>query len=255
MQGIIITGIAGSGKTTLTKSYLEWLKEELGAEVSAVNLDPGALTLPYEAVFDAREIVKVEDLMISEGLGPNGALIRATEILASKIDEMIRSVSKLKSDYVLIDTPGQMEVFALRWSGRKMIKGLKSIINLAGIFLGDHEPGRELIDSITTAFLSKIIELKLEIPMIPTLNKVDLWEDSSIKEVWEALFTGKVEERLIALMTNQGVMSELLVEMSKALTSFSSPIRVIPISARKRIGFEGLFDALNEVWCACGDLT
>jgi len=190
MQGILITGIAGSGKTTLTKNYANWLEKEFNAKVYSVNLDPGVLNLPYNAIFDARDVIRVEELMISEDLGPNGALIKATEILAQKVNEIVEKISSLDCDYIVIDTPGQMEVFALRWTGRVIAKELGKIMNLAGIFLGDYEPGMELIDSITAAFLSKIIELKLGVSMIPTVNKLDLWRNSSIKEIWEYLLRG-----------------------------------------------------------------
>ncbi len=68
MQGLLITGIAGSGKTTLTKNYVRWLKRELNARVYAVNLDPRVINLPYRAIFDAREIVRVEKLMSSNNV-------------------------------------------------------------------------------------------------------------------------------------------------------------------------------------------
>ncbi len=148
-----------------------------------------------------------------------------------------------------------MEVFALRWAGRIVVGELKRIMNLAGVFLADHEPERELIDSITTAFLSKIVELKLEIPIIPVLNKLDLWKDNSIAKAWQDLFQGDIKECYSLIKGNYGVLSDLLFELSEALASFSSPIRVIPISASKAIGFDMLFDALSEIWCACGDLT
>lgn len=255
MQGIFITGIAGSGKTTLTKNYVEWLRNRFNARACAVNLDPGVMELPYRAIFDAREIVRVNDLMVSEGLGPNGALIRATEILAERVDEVVERISSLNYDYVVIDTPGQMEVFALRWAGRVISEELRKVMSLAGVFLGDHEPGREVIDSVTAAFLSKIVELKLGIPMVPTVNKMDLWKDLKIKETWESFLRGDVERSRLLIEREFGVLSELLIELSEALKSFSSPVRVIPISATRAIGFSELFDAINEIWCACGDLT
>ncbi|RLG49200.1 MAG: hypothetical protein DRO00_02200 [Thermoproteota archaeon] len=85
MQGILITGIAGSGKTTLTKNYVNWPRKELNTKVCAVNLDPGVNDLPYHAIFDARKIVMVDELMASEGLGPNGALIRAMKFLLKEL--------------------------------------------------------------------------------------------------------------------------------------------------------------------------
>jgi len=64
-----------------------------------------------------------------------------------------------------------------------------------------------------------------------------------------------MERNVLRTLEKYGVLSELLIELSNALSTFSSPIRVISISATMTTGFEDLFDALNEIWCACGDLT
>lgn len=100
MQGILITGTAGSGKTTLTKNLVNWLRREFNAEVRAVNLDPGVHDLPYQAIFDARDIVKIDELMVLGELGPNGALIRANEVLAERVDELIERVAEPDFDYI-----------------------------------------------------------------------------------------------------------------------------------------------------------
>lgn len=77
---IILLGPAGSGKTTLTYALGKWLNEN-GVNVSFVNLDPGVEVLPYKPNVDIRDYVTIKELMVKEGLGPNGAMIRAMEIL------------------------------------------------------------------------------------------------------------------------------------------------------------------------------
>jgi GTPase SAR1 family protein len=76
-----------------------------------VNLDPGADVLPYKPVVDAREYVAVEGLMREKGLGPNGALVESMQVLYERRDELLERISRLEADVVLVDTPGQMELF------------------------------------------------------------------------------------------------------------------------------------------------
>ncbi|RLI20606.1 GTPase, partial [Candidatus Bathyarchaeota archaeon] len=113
---IFIIGTAGSGKSLLTATFNEWLKESK-QDVTVVNLDPGALTLPYTPDVDVRDYINVEALMDEYRLGPNGALIMAADLIADQIERISSEVESLKADVVLVDTPGQMELFAFRESG------------------------------------------------------------------------------------------------------------------------------------------
>ncbi|MEM4467384.1 MAG: ATP/GTP-binding protein, partial [Nitrososphaerota archaeon] len=75
-MNLIFIGTAGCGKTSLTYTFGEWLREELDARVSYINLDPGVHQLQYITSYDVREIVTVDELL-QKGFGPNGAMIRA----------------------------------------------------------------------------------------------------------------------------------------------------------------------------------
>ncbi len=46
---------------------------------SAANLDPANDNIPYDAAFDVRELVNVEEVMDREELGPNGGVLWAME--------------------------------------------------------------------------------------------------------------------------------------------------------------------------------
>ena len=48
---------------------------------SAANLDPANDNIPYEATFDVRELVDVDEVMDREELGPNGGVLWAMEEL------------------------------------------------------------------------------------------------------------------------------------------------------------------------------
>lgn len=87
-----------------------------GRNVFIINLDPGNdLVLPYEANINICDLITVNDTMENFKLGPNGALIQSMEILESNYDWLINRIIELIKDvnnaYLLIDCPGQVELF------------------------------------------------------------------------------------------------------------------------------------------------
>ena len=118
-----IIGTAGSGKSLFTAAFAEWLKMSK-QDVAVVNLDPGALKLPYQPDVDVRNYVDVGDIMEKYGLGPNGALIMAADLIADEIENLTRDIEEAHADIVLVDTPGQMELFAFRASGPYIVNEL-----------------------------------------------------------------------------------------------------------------------------------
>jgi GTPase SAR1 family protein len=106
----------GSGKSLLTGAFANWLQLQK-QNVTAVNLDPGVVTLPYTPDIDIRDYIKIEQLMDEYKLGPNGALIMAADLIAEETERLSDEIATFKPDIALIDTHGQMERFAFRQSG------------------------------------------------------------------------------------------------------------------------------------------
>ena len=130
-MNVMILGPAGCGKSLLTEKFSAYLEKE-GYSVRYVNLDPGCLSISYRCSFDVREKITVEQIMKEERLGPNGAMIRAMEKL-----ENIR-IPDYDADFVLIDTPGQLEIFSFHRCGPKIVNQLKDLI---GVFILDASIG------------------------------------------------------------------------------------------------------------------
>lgn len=103
---VFIVGMAGSGKSSLTAAYSEWLKEG-DQDVIVANFDPGATALPYNPDIDARQYVDLEKLMLDYKLGPNGALVMASDLLADHLEEIREEIDAANPDIVLADTPGR----------------------------------------------------------------------------------------------------------------------------------------------------
>ena len=85
MNIIFIVGMAGSGKSSLVGHFKEWLKLNEQNAI-AVNLDPGVTNLQYNPDIDVREQISLEEIMDKYQLGPNGALIVATDLIGDNIE-------------------------------------------------------------------------------------------------------------------------------------------------------------------------
>ncbi|MBE3116378.1 ATP/GTP-binding protein, partial [Candidatus Bathyarchaeota archaeon] len=96
-----IIGTAGSGKSLFTAAFSEWLKMSK-QDVAIVNLDPGALKLPYSPDVDVRNYVNVGDIMEKYALGPNGAVIMAADLIADEVEKLTRDIEEVNADFVLV---------------------------------------------------------------------------------------------------------------------------------------------------------
>ena len=173
MQTIFVTGTAGSGKSLLTSKLVQWYKENSFYPVS-LNLDPGVISLPYEPEVDVRNYIDIDKIMSRHDLGPNGALIMAADMIATKLDEIQEEVYDLNPDFVIVDTPGQIELFIFRASGPYFVSNFQSdskinIFTFDGI-LASSSP----ISFISIALMATSVRLRLNISQIDVMTKRDL---------------------------------------------------------------------------------
>ena len=172
MESIFITGTAGSGKSLLTSRLLQWYKDSQSYPIS-LNLDPGAVNLPYEPDVDVRNYIDINTLMETYDLGPNGSLVMASDMIATKLEDIQNEVYDLNPDYVLIDTPGQIELFAFRASGPYFVSNFQSD-NKVTLFLFDGMLVSCPINYISIALLASSIKLRLKTAQVNVLTKRDL---------------------------------------------------------------------------------
>ena len=172
MKSIFIVGTAGSGKSLLTSKIHEYYTRN-GAFSAILNLDPGVESLPYSCDIDVRDYVDIVSIMKQYDLGPNGALIMTNDLIASKIDSIQDEIDEVSPDYLLIDTPGQIELFAYRASGQFLVQNLR-IDEKMSIFLFDGALITSPINFVSIALLATSIKLRLGLPAINVLTKTDL---------------------------------------------------------------------------------
>jgi hypothetical protein len=173
VNAIFVTGTAGSGKSLLTSRLLQWYSDNNAYPIS-LNLDPGAVSLPYDPDVDVRDYVDIATLMESYGLGPNGSLVMASDMIATKMDEIQKEVDSLNPDYVIVDTPGQIELFAFRASGPYFVANLHAD-NKATIFAFDGVlVSSSPINFVSISLLASSVKLRLKTAQINVLTKRDL---------------------------------------------------------------------------------
>jgi hypothetical protein len=172
LKSIFIAGTAGSGKSLLTSKIYEYYTRN-GTFAAILNLDPGVEVLPYTCDVDIRDHVDIVSIMKQYDLGPNGALIMANDLIASKIDDVQNEIDKVNPDYLLVDTPGQIELFAYRASGQFLVQNL-NLDEKMSIFLFDGSLVTTPVNFVSIALLATSIRLRLNLPTINVLTKTDL---------------------------------------------------------------------------------
>ena len=241
---LFVVGMAGSGKSTLTAAYLEWLKSG-DRDVLAVNLDPGATALPYNPDVDARQYVDLEKLMLDYQLGPNGALIMASDLLADHLEEIRTEIEEANPDLVLIDTPGQIELFALRESGRFIASQLTED-NRALIYLMDAPFTRSPLNFTSNVYLAAAIYSRIMQPQIYVLTKTDLVTEKEIDEIVD--WTTESEALDIALRTlEEHNFSTIARDLANAVFGTGLLSEPIPISAKNNSGLVELNAAVTRI--------
>lgn len=174
--GQVVVGPPGSGKTTYCRGLQEFL-HGIGRESCVLNLDPANDRLPYRCDVDVRNLVEAEEVQAELGLGPNGSMVYCMDYLSSNLDWLEDRIKALPENvYMIIDCPGQVELFTLHVSLKNVIEHMvrKLQCRLACVHLIDACLCQDAGKYIGAALLSLNTMLHLALPHINVLSKVDL---------------------------------------------------------------------------------
>ncbi len=242
MKSIFLTGTAGSGKSLLTSKIYEYYTSN-GAFVAILNLDPGVESLPYTCDIDVRDQIDIVSIMKQYELGPNGALIMANDLIASKIDQLQDQIDDVNPDYLLIDTPGQIELFAYRTSGPFLVQNL-NLDEKMSIFLFDGALVTTPVNFVSIALLATSIKLRLGLSTINVLTKTDLIGDK-LKDILNWSTNLSALENSIAQEVD-GEFYTLTTTILRSLNLGGFAQGLIPISNSTGEGMVNLQSALSR---------
>ena len=171
----IIIGMAGSGKTTL----MQRLNAHLHAEQRPyymVNLDPAVLETPFGANIDIRDTVNYREVMKQYSLGPNGGILTALNLFATRFEQVLGLINKrVESDrppeYCLFDTPGQIEIFTWSASGQIITESLAACYPTVIVYVVDTVRCQNAVTFMSNMLYACSILYKIKLPMVLAFNK------------------------------------------------------------------------------------
>ncbi|GKY93768.1 hypothetical protein MPSEU_000344000 [Mayamaea pseudoterrestris] len=178
-----------------------------------VNLDPATIAMPYDVSIDIRDTVNYKEVMKQHKLGPNGAIMTSLNLYATKFDQVMgilerRAYSNASSseesesssgaglkeaasetkpdeaadravqpsmDYILVDTPGQIEAFTWSASGSIICESLASAFPTILCFVVD----TVRCASSPNTFMSNMLYAcsmmyRTRLPLVVCFNKTDI---------------------------------------------------------------------------------
>jgi GPN-loop GTPase len=236
IYGQVVVGPPGSGKTTYCVGMQDYLRQ-LGRNTWVVNLDPAnevpkskpkgitntptistSNELPYECLLDVCEsVINLSSVMKQLNLGPNGGLVYCMEYLEAHVEEMVEMLQEriqqeleeeISGDvYLLFDLPGQVELYTHGNSISRLLSKLIKVLDmrLVAVQLIDSHYCTEPANFLSAALLGTTTMLKLELPAVSLLSKVDLLSNYGPLPFSLEFFTDCQDlERLLPYLQQQG---------------------------------------------------
>jgi len=177
-----------------------------------------AVALGGQVGADVRELISLEDVMEELELGPNGGLVFCMEYLVDHPEWLEDLVDGLGEDcYVLLDCPGQIELFSHVPVMRTLVGELHRLdFRVAGVYLLDAQFMVEPAKYLSGVLSCLSCMAALELPHINVLTKLDLiaqrsaverFLDPPIEDLVAELAASEADERRAALT---GALGQLI---------------------------------------------
>eukprot|EP00128_Syssomonas_multiformis_P009068 Colp12_sorted_trinity150504_noHs@8663 len=239
---LLVMGMAGSGKTTLMQrlnSHAHAMKKT----PYILNLDPAVRNIPFGSNVDIQDTVNYKEVMKQYNLGPNGAILTSLNLFATRFDQVLDLLEKraAETDYVMVDTPGQIEIFTWSASGAIITEALAASFPTIIVYVVDTPRCSNPVSFMSNMLYACSILYKTKLPMIVVFNKTDIVSHEFAVE-WMQDF----EALQAALNQDPTYMSSLTRSMSLVLDEFYETLKVVGVSAVTGEGVEDFFDSVES---------
>jgi len=239
---LIVLGMAGSGKTT----FVQKLEEEIAnkdQESYIINLDPAVMDTLYEPNLDIRDTVKYKEVMVSNNLGPNGAILTCLNLFSTNIDKVISILeNKTDLDFIVTDTPGQLEVFSWSASGKLISDSFSLLFPSILIYIIDMPRCSNPNTFSSNMLYALSIMYKMKLPLLIAFNKVDIAKDSKVIE-----WMNDYDSLQKVLKKKDDYMSTFSSSLSLLLVEFYKTIKYVKVSSKTGEGFDELIKKCVEI--------
>lgn len=236
-----------------------------------INLDPAVRNVPFDSNIDIRDSLNYKEVMREYNLGPNGGILTSMNIFATKIDQIINILEKRTSPNtentkvkpirnIIIDTPGQIEVFVWSASGSILLDSLASSFPTIIAYIIDTPRTCSTSTFMSNMLYACSILYKTKLPMVLVFNKTDV-KDAEFAKEWMTDFEafqaalkqeeenssfGGVEGGDNILGGGSGYMGSLLNSMSLMLEEFYRHLSIVGVSSMTGKGIPEFFEAVTD---------
>ncbi|EED86127.1 ATP GTP binding protein [Thalassiosira pseudonana CCMP1335] len=271
---VIVVGMAGSGKTTLMAQLQKSLTPPPRAGY-AINLDPAAKYIPFSSSIDIRDTVDYLEVMRQHKLGPNGAILTCLNLFATKFDQVMgilekrafgggtdedtasnnTATSNPSLDYILIDTPGQIEAFTWSASGSIVTSALATTFPTILAFVIDTPRCAASVHTFMSNMLYACSMLyRAKLPMVVVLNKTDVVGCEFVKEWMEDYesFQEALDDASSSgngysdeMAGGSGYYSSLTRSLSLVLDEFYNHLHKVGVSAATGEGVDKFWEVVQ----------
>lgn len=177
-------GPAGVGKSSYCKTIQDHCRLTKRT-MHVANLDPAAENFEYDAAFDVRDLVNLDQVMEEFGYGPNGGLVYCMEYLYQNSDWLHDELDNFgEDDYILLDCPGQIELYSHLPIMHNLVGLLQTWgYRVASVYLLDALFVMEPTKFIAGCMLSLSCMIHLELPHLNVITKCDIADKEHIANV------------------------------------------------------------------------
>ncbi|KAL1599797.1 hypothetical protein SLS60_007602 [Paraconiothyrium brasiliense] len=253
-----------------------------------LNLDPAVHYVPFTPNIDIRDSVNYKEVMKQFNLGPNGGILTSLNLFSTKIDQVINLLEKRTAPpepaeqpeqttvefmtnsgkttpptqqpsqvkHILVDTPGQIEVFVWSASGEILLSSLASTFPTVIAYVIDTPRTTSTSTFMSNMLYACSILYKTKLPMILVFNKTDA-QDAQFAKDWMTDFEafqnalrneeegGSFGGEGSAIGGGSGYMGSLLNSMSLVLEEFYKHLSVVGVSSMTGDGMDEFFKGVQ----------
>lgn len=233
---IVCLGMAGCGKTTFAGALSRYLRE-MGKNVFIINLDPAITLLPYTADLDIRNKFTCLDIMKEYKIGPNAAIVTCLNLFCPVF---LKNINELKTkssqpDYIILDTPGQIEAFSWSASGNIVLQKLSENFCVKIFYICDTSRCKNISTLISNMLHACSILCKNDIDTFIIFNKIDIYPcDEIIKSL------KNYDDTMEQFQKEPGYHVSLMQSLCLLLETIYQNFQVL---------FSNIYLLILDIWC------
>ncbi|CAL5983094.1 ATP-binding_protein [Hexamita inflata] len=170
--GVVVIGMPGSGKTTLTRSFADIFKI-IKRPAKSINLDPANET---DFDFDVQGMIQTADVQEAFNLGPNASLLYCLEFLNANFAVLSDYIISQPDCFFIFDLPGQVECYAADYNLREIMTKLQHQLDfsLVAVHLSDCAMINSASKYLQLQLSTLSIQTAFNLPFMNVFNKTDM---------------------------------------------------------------------------------